>query len=62
MAMRASVEQKGQTLVPIKIYLKQGRAKVELGICKGKNVADKRDATAEREAKRDLHRAIRGRE
>lgn len=62
MAMRAAVEQKGQTLVPIKIYLKQGRAKIELGICKGKNVADKRGATAEREAKRDIQRALRDRE
>jgi SsrA-binding protein len=61
-ALRAGVQQKGQTLIPIKIYLKHGRAKVELGLCKGKNLHDKRDSTAERDAKRDIERAIRGRD
>jgi len=61
-AMRAAVEQKGQTLIPIKIYLKQGRAKVELGLCKGKQLHDKRNTASYREAERDLQRAIRGRE
>jgi SsrA-binding protein len=60
--MRAQVEQKGLTLIPLKVYLKQGRAKVEVGLCRGKRLYDKREATAEREAQRDIARALRDRE
>lgn len=55
------VATKGLTLVPIKLYLKGGRAKVELGLCRGKKLYDKRDAIAERDAKRDIERIVRGR-
>lgn len=60
--LRAEVEQKGLTLIPLKIYLKEGRVKIELGLCRGKRLYDKREASAEREAKRDIARALRDRE
>ena len=48
--------QKGYTLVPLKIYFKKGRAKVELGLAHGKKMYDKRQAIAEREAEREMQR------
>lgn len=53
------VQRQGYTLVPIQIYLKDGRMKLELGLCKGKRMHDKRDDEAERDAKRDIQRAMR---
>jgi SsrA-binding protein len=55
------VATKGLTLVPLKLYLKGGRAKIELGLCRGKKLYDKREAIAERDAKRDIERIVRGR-
>ena len=55
------VATKGLTLIPLKLYLKGGRAKIELGLCRGKKLYDKRDAIAERDAKREIERAIRTR-
>ena len=60
--LKGSVEQKGLTLIPIKLYLKRGRAKVELGLCRGKKLYDKRQTSAERESQRDIARALRDRE
>src|SRR5258706_12671682 len=51
------VATKGMTLVPLKLYLKGGRAKIELGLCRGKKLYDKREAIAERDAKREIERA-----
>jgi SsrA-binding protein len=51
--------EKGLTLVPLKMYFKQGRAKVLLGICRGKQKHDKRDALKKRETQRDIERAMR---
>lgn len=59
--LEAKVATKGLTLVPLKLYLKGGRAKVELGLCRGKKLFDKRDAIAERDVKRDIERIMRGR-
>jgi SsrA-binding protein len=53
------VATKGMTLVPLKLYLKGGRAKIELGLCRGKKLYDKRDAIAERDARREIERAVR---
>jgi len=53
------VASKGLTLIPLKLYLKGGRAKVELGLCRGKKLYDKREAIAERDAKRDMERIVR---
>jgi SsrA-binding protein len=59
--LRAAVEQKGMTLVPLRLALKRGRAKVDLGVARGKKLYDKRAAEAEREARRDVERAVRDR-
>jgi SsrA-binding protein len=55
------VATKGLTLVPLKLYLKGGKAKLEIGLCRGKKLYDKRDAIAERDVKRDIERIVRGR-
>jgi len=47
------------TLVPLKIYFKRGRAKVELALAKGKKVYDKRKVIAEKDAQREMARALR---
>ena len=52
----ARVKQDGLTLIPLSVYFKNGRAKVEVGLCKGKKLYDKREAAA----KKDAQRAIRG--
>ena len=53
--------EKGHTLVPLKVYFKAGRAKVLMGICKGKQTHDKRETLKKREADRDISRAMRKR-
>jgi SsrA-binding protein len=53
--------EQGLTLVPLKMYFKEGRAKVLLGICKGKKLYDKRDALKKRSMQRDIERAVRRR-
>ncbi|MFZ3131545.1 MAG: SsrA-binding protein SmpB [Desulfosporosinus sp.] len=55
------IQLQGLTLLPIKIYLKNGMAKVELAVGQGKKNYDKRQALAEREGKRDIERALRDR-
>lgn len=60
-SLRAELGQKGLTLVPLRLYLKRGRAKIELGLAKGKRLYDKRDSLAERDARRDVERALRDR-
>ena len=53
------VQRQGYTLVPLSVYLKNGRMKLSLGVCVGKHLHDKRDAMAERTVKRDIDRAMR---
>lgn len=53
------VKQGGYTIVPLSIYFNEGRAKVEIAVAKGKREYDKREALAEREAKREIDRAVR---
>lgn len=50
--------QKGYTLVPLQVYLKNSRVKVEIGLCRGKKLYDKRDDMARNDAKRDMERAF----
>ncbi|GAB5521055.1 MAG: SsrA-binding protein SmpB [Rhodothermales bacterium] len=57
---RKAAAEKGYTIVPLKIYFKQGFAKVEIGLAKGKKLHDKRQSIAERETKRRLDRVQRG--
>ncbi len=54
-----SVMQQGLTLIPLSIYLRDGRMKLELALCKGKKLYDKRDDMARRDAKRDIERSMR---
>jgi len=56
--LASKVIQKGLTLVPLKLYIKHGVAKVELGVAKGKKVYDKREAIARRDAEREMDRAL----
>ena len=51
----------GYSLIPLQVYLKDGRFKMELGLCKGKKLYDTRDSDAERTAKRDMDRAMKER-
>ena len=51
--------EKGLTLVPTRLYFKDGRAKVEIALARGKDVGDKRQALKEREMKREMERAVR---
>ena len=53
------VARQGYTLIPLEVYLKDGRMKLELGLCKGKAEYDKRDSIAKRDADRDIRRALR---
>lgn len=53
------VAEKGLTLVPMRVYFKRGKVKVELGLCRGKQAFDKRAAIREQETKREMDRAIR---
>lgn len=56
-----AVEERGLTLVPLRLYLKRGLAKVELGLVRGRRQYDKRQAIARREAERQMERALRQR-
>lgn len=53
------VKQEGLTLVPLTVYFLKGRAKLEVGLCKGKKNYDKRESAAQRDAKRDIERHLR---
>ena len=53
------VRQKGYTLIPLRVYFTRNHAKVEVGLGRGKRQYDKRQAIAEREAKREMERAVR---
>jgi SsrA-binding protein len=54
----ARVVEKGLTMIPLKVYFKSGKVKVEVGICRGKSRGDQREALITREAKRDIDRAL----
>ncbi|MBB5218193.1 SsrA-binding protein SmpB [Treponema rectale] len=57
--LRRKVEEKGFTLIPLDFYLKNGRVKVNLGVCKGKKLFDKRADIKDRDVKRDIAREFR---
>ena len=59
---KRNTQEKGYTLVPLKFYMKQGLIKLELGLCKGKRVHDKRETIKKRDQKRDEQRELRGRD
>ena len=55
------IKQDGYTLVPLSVYFKDARVKLEIGLCKGKKNYDKREAAAQRDAKREMDRTMRER-
>lgn len=54
----AQVKQEGLAIVPLSVYFKKGRAKVEIGLCKGKKLYDKREVAAKKDAQRNIDRAM----
>ena len=54
--LRQKTEAKGLTLVPLKVFLKHGKVKVDLGVCRGKQLHDKRDALKQKAMRRDIER------
>ena len=59
--LQARVMQDGVALIPLSLYFKDSRVKVELGLCKGKKLHDKRDSDAERQSKREMERVLKER-
>ena len=55
----AMVKQDGLAIVPLSVYFSKGRAKVEIGLCKGKKLYDKREVAAKKDAQRDIERNMR---
>jgi SsrA-binding protein len=58
--LTGKIAERGLTLVPLRLYFKKGRAKVELGLARGKKLHDKRSTLREREVRREMDRAARG--
>ena len=56
--MRQKLQEQGLTLIPLSVYFKNGYAKVELGVCKGKKLYDKRESLKEKQAKREIARRV----
>jgi SsrA-binding protein len=56
--LTAMVAQKGLTLVPLKLYIKKGTAKLEIGVGRGKKLHDKREAISRRDTEREIERAL----
>jgi SsrA-binding protein len=54
----SKVSERGWTIVPLRMYIKEGRAKVEIALVRGKRLYDKRDAVAERDMDRELRRTV----
>lgn len=54
----ANVKQEGLSIVPLSVYFSKGRAKVEIGLCKGKKLYDKRETAAKRDAQREIERKM----
>ncbi len=59
--LQAKAAQKGYSVIPLKLYFKDGRAKAEIGLAKGKRQYEKRETIKKKEADREIHRAMRSR-
>jgi SsrA-binding protein len=59
--LQASVQERGYTLIPLRVYLKDNRAKIEIGLARGKKLYDKRATIAQRDSDRAIRRALKGR-
>ncbi len=62
MKLFGEVKQAGLTIIPLSVYFKGSRVKVQVGLCKGKKLYDKRETAAKRDAARDIDRAMKERE
>jgi SsrA-binding protein len=60
--LQAEIERKGMTLVPLRLKLRNGRAKIDIGVARGKKLYDKRATEAERQARRDIERTLKDRD
>jgi len=60
--IRKAIDEKGMTIIPLKVYFKKHLVKIEIGICKGKREFEKRDTIAKKESEREKERALRERE
>ena len=56
-----TIKQQGLTLIPLSVYFNKGKAKIKVGLCKGKKIYDKRDVAAKKEANRSIDREIKER-
>ena len=56
--LAGQIAEKTMTIMPLQVYFKNGRAKLEIGLAKGKKLYDKREDMAKRDAKRDIERAL----
>ena len=61
MKLFGTIKQEGLTLIPLSVYFKNGRAKVKVGLCKGKKLYDKRHVAAKKEAQRNIERGLKER-
>ncbi len=59
MRLMGEVKEQGCALIPLSVYFKNGRAKMQVGLCKGKKQYDKREAEAKKDAERDIQRGLR---
>ena len=59
--MHISPYEKGNTLIPLSVYFRNSRVKVEIGLCRGKKLHDKRDSIAKRDANREIDRVMKSR-
>ena len=60
--LEGQVTKQGFTLIPLEMYLKDGRVKIMLGLCKGKQLHDKRDSIARKDSEREIRRALKERQ
>ena len=59
--MFGTIKQEGLTLIPLSLYFKDSRVKVQVGLCKGKKLYDKRETAAKRDAMREIGRSVKSR-
>lgn len=59
--LTGKVKERGLTLIPLRLYFRDGRAKVELGLARGKKLYDKRESLRRREARREMERSLKSR-
>jgi len=60
--LQGKVQERGYTLIPLRMYLKDNLAKIEIGLARGKKLYDKRETIAKRDSERSLRRILKGRQ